>query len=104
MQQRPNESYVPVIVVPGALGEGWELILALVASVEPANMAMHVHQIVMVVAAGQTTRTQLESALENVSSCRNVSMIFNKAPKWYQGQSDSYYYYGADRNDGEKAT
>ena len=74
------------------------------ASVEPANMAMHVHQIVMVVAAGQTNRAQLESALENVSSCRNISMIFNKAPKWYQGQSDSYYYYGADRNDGEKAT
>jgi receptor protein-tyrosine kinase len=38
------------------------------ASVEPANMAMHVHQIVMVVAAGQTNRAQLEAALENVSA------------------------------------
>ena len=74
------------------------------ASVEPANMAMHVHQIVMVVAAGQTNRAQLEAALENVSACRNISMIFNKAPKWYQARSDSYYYYGADRNDGGPAT
>jgi receptor protein-tyrosine kinase len=74
------------------------------ASVEPANMATHVHQIVMVVAAGQTNHAQLQAALENVSSCRNISMIFNKAPKWYQVRSDSYYYYGADRNDGEKAT
>ena len=74
------------------------------ASVEPANMAMHVHKIVMVVAAGQTNRAQLQAALENVSGCRNISMIFNKAPKWYQVRSDTYYYHGADRNDGEQAT
>ena len=68
------------------------------ASAEPANVAMHVHQIVMVVAAGQTSRSQLQAALENVSACRNISVVFNKAPKWHQVDGDTYYYaYGKER-------
>ena len=63
------------------------------ASTEPANMAMHVHQIIMVVAAGQADRTQLQSALESISACRNVSLLFNKAPRWHQVEGDPYYQY-----------
>lgn len=64
------------------------------ASVEAASIAMHVHQLIMVVASEQTGRTQLQKALESVSACRNLSLLFNKAPKWRQIESDSYYYYG----------
>src|SRR5262249_49602950 len=72
------------------------------ASTEPANMAQHVHQLIMVVAAGQADRTQLTTALEQVSACRNVSLLFNKAPRWHQVEGDPYYQYysgnGAARN------
>ena len=68
------------------------------ASSETANLAMHVHQTIMVVSAGQANRGQLETTLENISSCMNVSLVFNKAPRWYKSDSDeSYYYYGVDR-------
>lgn len=67
------------------------------ASSETANLAMHVHQTLMVVSAGQANRSQLQSALENLSTCQNISLIFNKAPKWYKADSDSYYYYGMER-------
>ena len=63
------------------------------ASTEPANMAMHVHQLIMVVAAGQADRTQLQTALESVSACRNVSLLFNKAPRGHHLEGDPYYQY-----------
>jgi len=67
------------------------------ASSETANLAMHVHQTIMVVSAGQANRSQLQTALENLSTCQNISLVFNKAPKWYKADSDSYYYYGMER-------
>jgi receptor protein-tyrosine kinase len=67
------------------------------ASSETANLAAHVHQTIMVVSAGQANRGQLQTALENLSTCQNISLVFNKAPKWYKADSDSYYYYGMDR-------
>jgi protein-tyrosine kinase len=67
------------------------------ASSETANLAMHVHQTIMVVSAGQANRSQLQSALENLSICQNISLVFNKAPTWYKADSDSYYYYGMER-------
>ncbi|HXJ00607.1 MAG TPA: AAA family ATPase [Micropepsaceae bacterium] len=76
------------------------------ASSETANLAMHVHQTIMVVSAGQANRSQLQTALENLSTCQNISLVFNKAPKWYKADSDSYYYYGLERpaeNDGGRA-
>ena len=69
-------------------------------SPEPAIMAMHVHQLVMVVAAAQSDRTQLRKALEGVSACRNIKLLFNKAPKWQQAHGDYYYYAGANREGG----
>jgi receptor protein-tyrosine kinase len=67
------------------------------ACAEPANIAMHVHQVILVVAAAQTTRSQVRAALENVSACRSVSVLFNKAPQWHRVDGESYYYYGNDR-------
>jgi protein-tyrosine kinase len=67
------------------------------ASSETANLAMHAHQAVMVVSAGQASRSQLQAALELISVCQNVSLVFNKAPKWYKAHGDSYYYYDVDR-------
>jgi len=63
------------------------------ASAEPANLARHMHQIVMVVAAGAANRSQVQSALDHVSACPNISLVFNKAPKWHKNTGDSYYYY-----------
>ena len=65
-------------------------------SSEPANLAAYMHQIIVVVAAGAANRSQIQTALENISTCPNVSIVFNKAPKWHKPDSSSYYYY---RND-----
>ena len=67
------------------------------ASAETANLAIYMHQVVMVVAQGESNRAQVQLALDNVAACRNVNLVFNKAPKWHKVSSDSYYYYGEDR-------
>jgi protein-tyrosine kinase len=65
------------------------------ASPEPAILATYVHQLIMVVSAAQTDRHQLRKALEAVSSCQNVSLLFNKAPRWNEAEYyNSYYGYG----------
>lgn len=61
---------------------------------EPAILATYVHQLIMVVSAGHTDRHQLRKALEAVSSCQNVSLLFNKAPRWNETEYHSYYGYG----------
>lgn len=75
------------------------------ASAETASLAAFMHQIIMIVASGQTTRTQLQVALEHVSVCRNISLLLNKAPEWNRVQADTYYYYygyGGDRAEAEE--
>jgi protein-tyrosine kinase len=64
------------------------------ASSEPAILATYVHQLIMVVAAAQTDRHQLRKSLESVSSCQNVNLLFNKAPRWNEAEYNSYYGYG----------
>ena len=64
------------------------------ASPEPAILATYVHQLIMVVSAAQTDRHELRKALEAVSSCQNVSLLFNKAPRWNETEYNSYYGYG----------
>jgi protein-tyrosine kinase len=64
------------------------------ASPEPAILATYVHQLIMVVSAAQTDKHQLRKALESVSSCQNVSLLFNKAPRWNEAEYNSYYGYG----------
>lgn len=64
------------------------------ASPESLTLAGFVHQIVMVVASGQTTRSQLQASLETVAICPNISLLLNKAPEWARIEGDTYYYYG----------
>ena len=64
------------------------------ASSEPAILATYVHQLIMIVSAAQTDKHQLRKALEAVSSCKNVSLLFNKAPRWDETEYNSYYGYG----------
>ena len=64
------------------------------ASAEPAILATYVHQLIMVVSADQTDKHQLRKALEAVSSCKNISLLFNKAPRWDETEYNSYYGYG----------
>jgi receptor protein-tyrosine kinase len=64
------------------------------ASPEPAQLASYVHQLIMVVAADQTDRHQLQKSLESVAACKNVSLLFNKAPRWNEAQYAPYYGYG----------
>ena len=65
------------------------------ASPETVGLASFVHQIVMVVASGQTKRDHLQAALENVSACPNLTLLLNQAPDWNKFEGDdTYYYYG----------
>jgi receptor protein-tyrosine kinase len=68
------------------------------ASAETANLAGYMHQVILVVAWGEANRDQVQRALDNVSTCRNVSLVFNKSPKWHKMNSDYYYYYTEDKN------
>jgi protein-tyrosine kinase len=64
------------------------------ACAEPSNIALHVHQTILVVEAGHTTRSQVRSALDNISACPSISLLLNKVPEWHKLDGDSYYYYG----------
>ena len=68
------------------------------ASSETASLAAYMHQAFMVVAAGAANRDQVQTALDNISACRNINLVFNKAPKWQKLASDYYYYYGNERS------
>lgn len=68
------------------------------ASAETANLAGYMHQVILVVAWGEANAQQVQTALDNVSACRNVSLVFNKAPKWQKFNNDYYYYYTEDKN------
>lgn len=62
---------------------------------EPAILAPHVHQTIMVVSAQQSGRHQIEKALDSISACHNISFLFNKAAKWEQKDGGYYYNYDA---------
>jgi len=63
-----------------------------VISPEPAALAGHVGHTIVVVGAEQASRADVEDALAHVSPSRQVSMVFNKSPRWRK--SGSYYQYG----------
>jgi receptor protein-tyrosine kinase len=65
-----------------------------IGSAEAAALAMHMHHTLLVVGAQQSSRHQVEEALERISSCRSVSMVFNKSPRWRKAGSAYYQYYG----------
>ncbi len=60
---------------------------------EPAILAPHVHQTIMVVSAQSSGRHQIEKSLDSISACHNISFLFNKAPKWEQKDGGYYYNY-----------
>ena len=74
------------------------------ASSETASLATYMHQAFMVVAAGAANRDQVQTALDNISACRNINLVFNKAPKWQKLASDYYYYYGNERSAKDSVT
>lgn len=67
------------------------------ATAEPAALAMHVHHLLMVVAAGQVARHHVEEALAGVVACPSISLIFNKAPEWQRATPYSTYYSYGDK-------
>lgn len=67
------------------------------ATAEPSALAMHVHHLIMVVAAGQVARHHIEEALAGVAACPSISLVFNKSPEWQRSTPYPYYY-----NYGEK--
>lgn len=62
------------------------------ATAEPSALAMHVHHLLMVVAAGQSARHQIEEALAGVVACPSINLIFNKSPEWQRATPYPYYY------------
>jgi protein-tyrosine kinase len=74
------------------------------ASPEPATLAAYVHQLIMVVAADQTDRHQLRKSLESVAACTNISLLFNKAPRWNESEYRSYYGYARTHADSTPAS
>lgn len=73
------------------------------ASTDPAGLAPVVSQIVFVVEAGHTQRTEIESSLNLLSSCRNISFVLNKAPTGSSDHFGAYSYYYQPGNAVEKA-
>jgi hypothetical protein len=52
----------------------------------------------MVVAADQTDRHQLRKSLDAIAACKNISLLFNKAPRWNEAEYTPYYGYAAAQN------
>jgi receptor protein-tyrosine kinase len=63
---------------------------------EPAALAPHVDHTILVVGAEQTTPGELQDAIGQVAPCRNVSLVFNKSPRWRKRASYYGYGYGED--------
>jgi len=63
-------------------------------SFEPAILAHNVQQAILVVSAQRSGRGQIEKALDSISACHNISLLFNRASKWEQRDTGYYYNYG----------
>ena len=75
-----------------------------VISPEPAALAGHVSHAIMVVGAEQSSRLELRDALDHMAACPNVSLIFNKSPRWRKQGSYYQYHYGARGNEGQESS
>ncbi len=67
------------------------------ATAEPSALAMHVHHLIMVVAAGQVARHHIEEALAGVAACPSINLVFNKSPEWQRATPYPYYYNYAEK-------
>ncbi len=63
------------------------------ASTDPVAFAPIVDQVVFVIEADYTQRSEIESSLSLISSCRNISFLLNKTPVGSSEHFGSYSYY-----------
>ena len=61
---------------------------------DPSTLAPLVDQIVMIVEAGRTQRSELGAGLELVRACPNIVMVLNKVRLSHSHSFGSYYYFG----------
>ena len=70
----------------------------ILVSSEPASMTAHIDHLIMLVAAGQAGRHQIEQALSEVARCQSISLLFNRSPEWERPLPHyNYYGYGQDK-------
>jgi receptor protein-tyrosine kinase len=62
----------------------------LLGAPEPAVLATHMGQMIVVVAAGHTTHKVLADALSTIESCPRIALVLNKTAR----PSVAYSYYG----------
>jgi receptor protein-tyrosine kinase len=61
---------------------------------DPSTLAPLVDQVIMVVEAGRTQRSELGASLELVKACPNVILVLNKVRLTHRHSFGSYYYFG----------
>jgi receptor protein-tyrosine kinase len=64
---------------------------------DPSTLAALVDQIVLVVEAERTQRTEVESSLELIRACPNITVMLNKVRLTNSYTFGAYYYYGGRR-------
>lgn len=62
---------------------------------DPSTLAALVDQIVMVVEAEQTQRSEIEASLDLVRACPNITLMLNKIRLTTSSTFGAYYYYGS---------
>ena len=62
---------------------------------DPHTMAAHVGQVVMVVEAERTQRSEVEAALDLVRVCPNITVLLNKVKLTSSNTFGAYDYYGS---------
>jgi len=62
---------------------------------DPSTLAALVDQVIMVVEAEQTQRSELESSLELIRACPNITLVLNKVRLTSSYTFGAYYYYSS---------
>jgi len=73
------------------------------ASTDPAALAPIVSQVVFVIEAEHTQRSEIESSLSLISNCRSISFLLNKTPVVSSDHFGSYSYYYNPKTTAAKA-
>ena len=62
---------------------------------DPSTLAAVVDQIIMVVEAERTQRSEIEASLDLVRGCPNIALLLNKVRLTTSATFGAYYYYGS---------
>jgi receptor protein-tyrosine kinase len=62
---------------------------------DPSTLAALVDQVIMVVEAERTQRSEIEASLELVRACPNIALVLNKVRLTTNATFGAYYYYGS---------